>query len=52
MIEFRKKVVVKNNFLQKPGFSDNSSIPAKILFRNPVSQSHAQAQPAEGIAPV
>jgi len=43
MIEFREKVVVKNNFLKKPGFSDNSSIVAEILFRNPVSHPHAIA---------
>ncbi|MEL0587928.1 MAG: hypothetical protein U1O81_24645 [Planktothrix rubescens PR223] len=29
----------KRSQLKKPGFSDNQSIPAEILFRNPVSHS-------------
>jgi hypothetical protein len=30
--------------MKKPGFSDNLSIAAEILFRNPVSHAHAIAR--------
>ncbi|WP_141295892.1 hypothetical protein [Planktothrix agardhii] len=36
----------KRSQLKKPGFSDNSSIAAEILFRNPVSHPHAIATPS------
>ncbi|MFB8795211.1 MAG: hypothetical protein U7126_13540 [Microcoleus sp.] len=38
--------------LKKPGFSDNSSIAAEILFRDPVSHPHAIASPKKVRSPI